>query len=258
MWPLQFTKITEIPLGFFSIKIWGFMVAMGMLMGLLISIKTAVKKGISKEFMLDLFFWTIVSAMIGGRLFYVLQYLPEYFERPLDILKIWEGGLTFYGGVIGGLAAMLILLKKHNIRFWKMADILAPGVALGIGIGRLGCFLIGDHLGKKTDFLIASEYLGEMRHEPSFWLVVNGWVLFAVLMYFRKRFEKEGTLAMFTIVWYTIARFLIDFLRAEDLGQRLSDPRLWGLTYSQILSLIILGGTLGWAYKKGFFKFTKQ
>ena len=219
-------------------------------MALFWTLKQAKNNKISAEFILDLFFWTIVAAMVGGRLFYIFQYLPDYFSRPLDIFKIWQGGMTFYGGVIGGLLAMLLLLKKHKIKFWKMADLIAPGVALGVGVGRIGCFLIGDHIGKKTDFIIASEYMGELRHEPSFWLVMNGLVLFGVLMYFRKKFKQTGALAALAIMWYAVARFLIDFLRAEDLEGRLSDPHFLSLTYSQILSLVILVVTAVWAYKK--------
>lgn len=254
MFPFPFTKITEIQIGFLSIKIWGLLVGIGMLAGLFIALKEAKRKGIKRELVLDLFIWIFISSMIGGRLFYVFLFWKDFWNNPLSALAIWDGGMVFYGGVLATLVPILLIIKKHKISFWKIADIAAPGLALGIFFGRMGCYLIGDHIGSKTSFFLASNYHGELRHEPSlYYLIINGLVLFCVLWYLRKHFKKEGMLAWFFIIWYGVARFFLDFFRGTDLLGSLSDPRFFGFTISQFISLIILFIFLPYGFRKFFY-----
>lgn len=255
---MPFTKITEIPLGPMTIKIWGLLVALGMIAGLLLTLKEAKRKRIDTGSVYNLFILIFIMSMIGGRIFYVLLFLPYYIMQPLDIFKIWQGGMVFYGGVLFALLAMLIYLRKKKINFWRFADIAAPGTALGIFIGRIGCFLIGDHIGAKTSLPFGSYYGNEefLRHEPSLYLSLNGLVLFIVLWLLRKKFKNVGALGALFLIWYSFSRFFLDFTRANDLPA-VSDPRFYGLTISQIASIFIFVTVLIWGYKRKLYRYKK-
>lgn len=252
-----FAKLVEIDLGLVSIKIWGLLVSLGMLAGLLVSYYESKRKKVSFDLILDLFIWVFIAAMLGGRLFYVLLFWKDFAPDPLSIFYFWEGGMVFYGGVIGALIAILVLLYRKKARFWKIADVLVPGTALGIGIGRIGCYLSGLHIGAKTNFFLGSEYNGEIRHEPALYLSLNGFVLFIFLMLIRKHVKKEGQLAWIFLLWDFGTRFFLDFFRANDLPGHLSDPRFVGLTISQILGLIAFLALLPWGFQK-FFNIAKR
>lgn len=252
---MSFTKIAEIPLGPITIKVWGLLVALGMIAGLLLILKEAKRKRIKPGLVYDLFILVFITSMIGGRLSYVLLYLPHYIMQPLDIFKIWQGGMVFYGGVLFALLAILIYLKKKKINFWRFADSAAPGTALGIFIGRIGCFLIGDHIGAPTSLGFGSYYGNEefLRHEPSLYLSLNGLILFLILWPLRKKFKNVGALGALFLIWYSFSRFFLDFTRTNDLPD-ISDPRFFGLTISQIVSIFIFVIVLTWGINKKLYK----
>ncbi|HCW32827.1 MAG: prolipoprotein diacylglyceryl transferase [Candidatus Peregrinibacteria bacterium GW2011_GWE2_39_6] len=242
---IPFTKITTIPLGPIPIQAWGLMVALGMLVGLWVALKEADRRKIKREIILDLFIWIVLSSMIGGRLMYVALFWSDFSGDLVKIVKIWEGGMIFYGGIFAAILAVLIYLRKKKISFWKVADILSPGFAIGIFLGRIGCYLIGDHIGKIMGhpWFWGAVIPGDdrLRHEPSLYLSLNGLLMFAVLWSLRKRLTKPSQLTMVLFIWYGISRFILDFFRANDLPGNLSDPRFWGLTISQWVSLGLFG-----------------
>jgi phosphatidylglycerol:prolipoprotein diacylglycerol transferase len=236
---MTFTKITTIPVGPIDIQIWGLLVALGMLAGLLYTLREAKKRKMNTENFIDIFIIIFVSAIVGSRLLYVAQFWQEYANDPMAIIKIQQGGLTFLGGVFLSVLALFIYTKLKKLSFWKVVDIMAPGFALGIGIGRIGCYLIGDHIGARTDFFLGSYYNGDLRHEPSLYLSINGFLLFFVLILLKPFLKnKEGALGYLFIAWYALSRFLLDFTRAADI-EALSDPRYYGLTFSQWASLVL-------------------
>ena len=143
-----------------------------------------------------------------------------------------------YGGLIGALITGGLYLKKAKLNFLKTADILAPAIALGIFIGRIGCFLINDHQGAVTSLPWAIQWAdGSLRHPIALYLSLNGLILFFVLLKLRKKLIKPGQLFFIFLAWYAISRFFLDFLRASDTV--LADPHYWGLTISQWFSLLI-------------------
>lgn len=241
--PLPFTKLTTIPLGPVSIQAWGLLVALGMLFGLVVALKEAKRRHLNREAILDAFLWMVLSSLVGGRLFYVVLFWQDFWADPVRIFKLWEGGMVFYGGIFGAILALWIVLRRKKIPFWTVADAMVPGFALGIFVGRLGCYLIGDHIGKIMvhEWPWGSIIPGEniLRHEPSLYLSLNGLILFMVLWSIRKRFKSPGQLSMLFFIWYGLSRFLLDFFRADDLPGALSDPRFWGLTISQLLSFLL-------------------
>ena len=135
-------------IGFLKIQSWGLLVALGFLVGMGLVWLLAKKQKLKQEIFLDLFIWIIVVSLIGSRLFFVLfeSTFGFYLTHPLDILKIWQGGLSSFGGFFGAALVVAWFWKYKKIT-WVSLDVLSFGLAFGWVIGRLGCLLIHDHLG---------------------------------------------------------------------------------------------------------------
>jgi len=230
-------------LGPLSIQVWGLMVALGMLTALLISIgrtkrlKGAKKDKIKSENLYDLFIIVFIFGLIGARLVYALEHYSLFFtDGPFDLINITKGGLSLYGGVLFGAIATLAYIKLKKLSFWQTADIVAPGLALGIGIGRIGDYLMGNHVGGRTDFFLGTYFQGDLRHSPSLYSAIIGFLIFIVLILMWPFIKnKKGATASLFIVLYSVTRFLIDFTRSADIVG-VSDPRFYSLTLSQWIS----------------------
>lgn len=233
----------HISLGPVNLQVWGLLVSLAFVVGIIIVYFEAKKKNIEAAKIIDLALWIILGSVVGARLLYVLNELDLFIESPLDIFKVWQGGFMMYGGFAGALIGGLIYLKRKKLDFWKYADAVIFSLPLGIFIGRIGCFLIHDHMGKLTTVPWGIQYLDGIRHETSIYTSLSGLVLFIIFLIFKKtRFSKiDGFYTVFFMIWYGVSRFIIDFYRAADLP--FSDPRWGGLTPSQYLSifLVILG-----------------
>lgn len=243
---IPYFQITTINLGPLSIQAWGTLVALGFLAGILVDLKRAKSAGFKKEQIIDLAFWIVLSSMVFGRVVYVAGHLPDYLAtNSWRMFYFWEGGMTVFGGFIGAVIAYIIFVKKKKLPFWKFGDVVIFGLPLGLAIGRVGCFLIHDHIGKPTDFFLGMQYLdGLTRHENALYLVINAALLFLVYLlvdkYYRHKFS--GLFVVVFMLWYGFFRFWLDFLRATDLAG--SDPRYWGLTGAQYASILLFfGGT---------------
>ena len=253
---MSFEKLTVISIGPVHIQVWGLLVALGMLAGLLFTLHEAKKKKMNTDNFIDMFILVFIGSIIGSRLMYIALFWDNYKNNLWSIISINEGGLVFVGGAFLASLAILIYTKFKKLSFWKVADTIVPGFALGLGIGRIGCYLIGDHIGARTNFFLGSYYEGDLRHETSLYLSINGFVLFFVLWLlapFLRR--KEGALAYIFMVWYAISRFLLDFTRAADI-EGISDPRFWSLTSSQWFCVVLALIFVPLLVKKLFF--TKQ
>ena len=129
--------------GFLKIFTYGLMVATGFLFAILFASSKAKEEGLDPQKILDLCFYVMISALVGARLLYVVVEYRYFLTNPLEAFKFWKGGLVFYGGLILGVLVSLWYLKRHRMPMWKTADLLAPSIALGQGIGRWGCLFAG-------------------------------------------------------------------------------------------------------------------
>ena len=222
------------------------MVALGVLVGAWIAGKRA---GERKNMVLDRAFWIVVAGFIGARLGEVLFYDPKfYLANPGEILKFWHGGLSSYGGFLGA-AIMLwwfygrrpsitnyqLPITKH---FWHDADALAWGFVPGWLLGRIGCFLIHDHPGTFTHFILGVKFPDGVRHDLGLYDAILALGILTIFMVARKRPHGVGWCAKTLMIIYPIVRFFFDFLRA---GPPISDDlRYFGLTAAQYGSIIIL------------------
>jgi phosphatidylglycerol:prolipoprotein diacylglycerol transferase len=142
-------------LGPFTIYKLGFFVALGILAGMYLVLKEAKRKSLNEDDVLNFSMLIIISGFIGARLLFVLLDLPFYLKNPAMILHVNEGGLSFHGAILGGLIAAVIYTRMKKINFFKLADIVAPSLALAYGIGRIGCDIYGkaNWFGKFLDKL---------------------------------------------------------------------------------------------------------
>ncbi|HEB01467.1 MAG TPA: prolipoprotein diacylglyceryl transferase [Candidatus Portnoybacteria bacterium] len=236
---IPFKVYDQINIGPVVIYTWGLMVGLAFIAALLLILWQTKRKKINLEQILTLVIFVFIGAFLGARLFYVLEHLAYFLENPLESLKLWAGGLSFYGGLIGATFLGWLYLKKVRLNFWSVADMVAPALALGIFIGRIGCSLINDHLGSLTNLPWAIKYIdGTIRHPVAEYLSLNGLVLFFFLWLISRKVKKEGFLFIIFLFWYSISRFLLDFTRCYDLPS--CDPHFWGLTTSQYFSLGLL------------------
>ena len=235
---LPYFQFTKIPLGFIDFQVWGLLVSLAFLVGILITYLEVKRKDLTQNLVLDLTIWIMIGALIGSRLFYVINEWGQFRDNWLDIFKIWQGGMALYGGVFLGSLFAYLFLRKKGQAFWLWADAVLVALPLSLFIGRIGCFMIHDHLGSVTTRPWGIEYLGQVRHETALYSMLLNLALFFILWFIRKRhFIRPGMITAFFMVAYGLGRFIIDIFRAQDLP--LSDPRVFGLTPSQYVSIIL-------------------
>ena len=205
----------------------------------------------------DLLFYCMLGTIVGGRLGYVVFYkASHYLAQPLDLFKVWEGGMSFHGGLIGVMLAFLYFAKRRGFTFWQIADFGAPLVPTGLAAGRLGNFINGELWGRPTDVPWAMVFPqagdGIPRHPSQLYEVgAEGLLLFAVVWWFARRPRPDGAISGVFLIGYGIARFCIEFTREPDdflgllalhlsMGQWLSIP-------------MVLAGVaiLVWSYRRG-------
>ena len=245
---------TLIDAGWFQVRSYGFMLAASFLAGIYLASWRARRRGVKPQYMLDLSVYIIIAAVVGSRLFYVLFHLGDY-ANPLRIFALWEGGATFYGGLILAIAVSVWFTRRKNLAFLGVADIMAPSIALGMAFTRIGCFLSGCCYGRPTEMpwgvlFPPSCPAGESAADAAFSLGVDfvhlhptqvysslyGFVIFAVLLLVEGRMRRQGALFGLLLVLAGIARFTVDFFRFYEDNAR----TLAGFTVSQITAVGLL------------------
>jgi phosphatidylglycerol:prolipoprotein diacylglycerol transferase len=192
----------------------------------------------------DLLFYGFVGVILGGRVGYVLFYqLDAFFAEPLYLFKIWTGGMSFHGGLLGVMTAMLWFARRTNRRFFVVADFIAPLVPFGLGAGRIGNFLNGELWGRVSDvpWAMVFPYGGPLARHPSqlYEFLLEGVALFILLNLYALRHPPRGAISGLFLLAYGVFRFIIEFFRQPDeqlglltlnmsMGQWLSLPMVIG------------------------------
>lgn len=172
----------------------------------------------------DFFTYAVFSIIIGGRLGYVLFYnLPFYIKNPIDIFKIWEGGMSFHGGFIGVAVGLYFLCKKYKINFFEFSDLLSIAAPVGLFFGRLANFINLELYGRVTTSKIGVIFpnAGDLPRHPSqlYEVFLEGIVLFLILFCTAKNIEikkHKGLLTSIFLIGYGISRFIVEFFREPD------------------------------------------
>ncbi len=245
--------------GDFRLKWYGLLIASAVLIGVNLSMWLARKRQVDPEIVADLAIWLVLAAIPSARLYYVIFQWQTYARDPVQVFKIWEGGIAIYGAIIGGTIAAIIFAKLKRISFWQLGDLVAPSVALGQAIGRWGNFFNSEAFGGPTNlpwklFIPVENRPFEYRNfeyfHPTF-LYESLWnlLVFIILMYLfindlRRNRLKTGAIFLIYLIAYGIGRFGVEGLRTDSL-------MLGPLRISQVVSLVgIAIGSIGllWLY----------
>jgi len=213
-------------IGPITIYTYGVLIATAFFLGLALAARQARVEGEDPQKIMDLSFYILISAIAGSRLLYIVVEYKEYISNPLRIFKVWEGGLVFYGGFIIAMAVVIIYIKKNEMSLWKVGDILAPSVAIGQGVGRLGCFFAGCCYGRETDVPWAVIFknpntLAPMDvhlHPTQLYDSANGFIIFAILLILRKFKKFDGQLFWTYTLLYAVGRFIVEIFRGDERG----------------------------------------
>lgn len=235
---IPFFQFVVIQLGPITIYVWGILVSAGIIAAITFAYFLCKKYFLSGEVILDMAIWALLGAFIMGRIFHVVFYDPVYFvANPIEIFKLWNGGASSLGGFVGAALSLWLFAKKRRFTFKELLpyfDIGALGLWLGWGIGRIGCFLIHDHPGTLTHFILGVKFPDGVRFDLGLMESILGFILFIVFCLLFKKLIKirYGLVAGFSIASYAVARFFLDFLR-ETASYPAGDVRYLNLTPAQ-------------------------
>ncbi len=218
-------------IGSFSLYTYGFFIAVGLLSAIWVSQKIGKPQQVRPQIISDIYFIILLSGIVGGRLLYVMINFKSYSTSLIDIFKIWNGGLVFFGGFITAVIAAAVYLKYKKIEIWKTADIIAPGVALAHAFGRIGCFFAGCCYGKECDLPIAVKFthpqslapLDVYLHPTQLYSVGSNLTLFCILLFLMKRKKFDGMVFLSYIMLYALFRSIIEFFRGDFRGDFIFD-----------------------------------
>jgi len=208
----------------------------------------AGKSDLSLRDLEDLIFYSVLGVVAGGRLGYVLFYKPgDYLANPLEIFYLWQGGMSFHGGLIGVIFVLFLYARKRNKTLLEIGDFIAPLIPLGLAAGRLGNFINGELWGRPTDapwgMVFPQAGDGLARHPSQLYeMGLEGFVLFALVWWFARKPRPVGQVSAVFLMGYGVFRFLVEFTRQPDEYLGLLTG---GLTMGQLLSLpMVLAGLL--------------
>jgi phosphatidylglycerol---prolipoprotein diacylglyceryl transferase len=251
---------------FGGIKVFGYgtMLFLAFLGSMNLAAWRARREKLDPEVIYDLALWVFMGGLIGARVFYVIQYWGDKVRTVADIFKIWEGGIVLYGSIMGGTAAFFLYRMLRPFPLRPFLDIVAPSLALGVALGRLGCFLNGCCYGDRcnlpwsvsfprpsppwadqvTDGLITRETLWSLPvHPTQLYSTIDGLILLLLLSAYYPLRRCDGEVMALLMVTYPITRALIEYLRNDE------GVYFLGMTISQNISaLLFMAGLAYWFY----------
>lgn len=244
-------------IGSLEVRSYGVMIVIGFALAVWWSMRVAPRYGVESEQILDFVLLTALAGVLGARLVYVLLDWSSFAREPLRALYFWEGGLSFHGAVIGGGLAVALLARRKGIPFLRLADVLAPGVALAYAIGRIGCFLGGCCYGVPTDLPWACSFQDPFHphvhtppsHPTQIYASFSNLLIFTLLARMQKPPHPEGKVFWAYLALYGVYRFIVEFWRIGATSTVLA----LGLSDAQWVSmLMVLLGGAGWVRARFF------
>jgi phosphatidylglycerol:prolipoprotein diacylglycerol transferase len=251
MHPILFTlgpwALGSMSLGPLTLRTYGLMMALSFVLGLALAGRLNRREGRSWDDLLDLGTWIMLGAVVGARILYCIVEWPQFQAEPWTVIAVWQGGLVYYGGLIGAALTAYGVMRVKRMPVWAYADVLAPGLALGQVTGRLGCWFNGCCYGRADrTWGVVFPALGDniprlpvMLYEAAFCLLLS-----AFLYWFWARRRFVGQVFWVYVLAYAAWRFGIEFLRGDpERGTLVSDA----LSPSQWISLVgfaLAGGAL--------------
>jgi phosphatidylglycerol:prolipoprotein diacylglycerol transferase len=229
----------------FTIHTYGFFVAVAFIAAIFYlshSIEKSKEKIISQNDLYSLVMYIMIFGVVGARLFFVFTDLNEFILYPLNIFKIWQGGLVFYGGFIAVIIFMYAYAKRKKIFLFKLGDFFVPALALGHALGRIGCFFAGCCYGKESSLPWAVVFINEKSlavrekplHPTQLYEAFANFLLFVCLHFYSKKERRSGVSFAVYIIGYAVLRFVIEFFRSDYRG-----TQYFGLSVAQIISVFL-------------------
>lgn len=229
---IQFEPLhTLFQIGSFKVFSWGLMFVMGFIVALLLIQREAKKQNIQDKHIYNIALLVLIGAIIGPRLFFVLEHITYFIANPLEILMAWQGGITSYGAFLGILFLWLYTRKQKDITFLQILDLVAPYLLLAIAITRVGCFLNWDDYGIQSSLPWAIKVQGDVPRHPtqlyeSLYSLISFFILIGLKKVrdkgrntrFKKLLEKQGSMFLFFLLFYSFFRFFNDFLRVYEIS----------------------------------------
>lgn len=243
---------------------YGVMLVLAMLSAVNLAAWRARREKLDPEVIYDLSLWILIGGLAGARLFYVVQYWGDRVNSFSEIFKIWEGGIVLYGGILSAAVAFFVFRARRKFPILPTMDVIAPSIALGVGIGRIGCFLNGCCWGDACGLpwavrfparsapwwaemnrgLIASTDLTSLPlHPTQIYSTIDGLVICLLLCAYYPLRRRDGEVFGLFMLTYPITRFLIEYLRNDEMALQ------FGMTISQLISIVIFaGGLIYWTW----------
>ncbi len=235
--------------GLLHIRSYGLMMAVAFLAGTGLGLREAKRLGLDEDKVVNVILVVLIASVLGARALYVMEHIPEFRREWGSVIALWQGGLTLYGGIVAGTAAGLMAARRFGLPMWTVADALAPSLALGTVIGRVGCYLNGCCYGRPTrlpwgvvfppDSFAGLEFGNAPVHPSQLYAGAGGLVLFLILWAMRRRFSVAGTLFWTFIVLFALMRIPLDMTRAWEPEATLLRLQGFAITESQLTSLAL-------------------
>ncbi len=236
-------------IGEIGLPAYGFMLVISFLVAIILVKRYAKKFNVPASIIENLAFYVMLGVIAGGRILYVIFHWPQYENDLMGIFRIWEGGMMFFGGFLGGVAASLIYLKKEKIPILLVADIIAPAIALGEFFTRIGCFLNGCCFGMPSDLPWAVKFPEDCvaggspvadftLHPTQIYDSLFGLALFLFLSKSLYKPHKQGQIFAFYLIFSGVFRFGIDFIRFYE------DSANFWINQIIALGLILVGAVI--------------
>jgi phosphatidylglycerol---prolipoprotein diacylglyceryl transferase len=231
-------------IGPLTLHTYGLFVALGFIAGIATAIRLGKSIGLNSNNILDMGFIIILSGLIGSRIVYIIINLSYYRSNPLDIFKLWQGGLVFSGGLVAVIIVVLFYVRKHKYNIWTIGDLWAPAASIGEGIGRIGCFFAGCCYGRPCDLPWAVTFtdpksiaiLNIPLHPTQLYSFISSMIIFVILMFLHSKRKYEGQVFLWFLILHSTARLIIERFRGDSRGVVFSG----NLTMTQFIALIIL------------------
>jgi len=234
-------------IGPLTLHTYGLFVAIGFIAGILITIKLGKSRGINSNSVMDMGFLIILSGLIGSRLVYIIIDFQHYVANPLDVIKLWQGGLVFSGGLVAVIIVMVLYAKRHNLNIWTLGDMWAPAAAIGQSIGRIGCFFAGCCYGKPADIPWAVVFtnpksiatLNIPLHPTQLYSSFSSFIIFIILLILHSKKKFEGQVFLWFLILHQSTRLFLEQFRGDSRGIFIDD-----ITWTQFIAIIILIGAV--------------
>lgn len=236
-----------VKLGPLTLHTYGLLVASAFLVGWWRAQRNVRQLELDERLFEQLAWWAMVAGVLGGRFTYVAMNLPDYVSHPLDVVKIWQGGLVFYGGFFAASAAVAVCVRRYRrlhglvhedpVCVWRFGDAIAPAVALGHAIGRLGCFAAGCCYGKPTLWPWGVMFRhpeslaprGIALHPTQLYEAIVNVAIFGLLQRRLRSSQRPGAIFGWYLGLYAVSRFTMEWWRGDDRGPVVSSlsPSQW-------------------------------